>query len=112
MSTLLPDGFESLEFFVDRWAVKGSANRDARRTESTENERVAYFEAAKGLVPAALELLDKKPLSELNEKENRLLDMMLSFCHVSMAVEMLGKAEARHAQFRKAMPITRSPADV
>ncbi len=111
MSKRLPEGFESLEYFVDRWAVKGSANRDSRRTESTEDERIAYFEAAKGLVPAALDLLDRKPLADHDDKENRLLDMMLSFCHVSMAVEMLGKAEPRHAQFRKAMPITRSPAD-
>ena len=111
MSKRLPEGFESLEYFVDRWAIEGSANRDARRGDSTEDERVAFFEATKGLVPAALELLDRKPLKELDEQENCLMNLLLSFCHVTMAVEMLGKAEPRHAQFRKAMPITRSPAD-
>lgn len=111
MSKRLPEGFESLEFYVDRWAIEGSANRDARRGDSTEDERVAFFEATKGLVPQALELLDRKPLKQLDEQENRLMNLLLSFCHVTMAVEMLGKAEPRHAQFRKAMPITRSPAD-
>lgn len=112
MSTnLLPEGFEALEFFVDRWAVAGSANRDKRRGESTENERVAFFEAMKGLVPKALELLDRKALDDFNEREARLLNMVLSFAHVCMAVEMLGKDEPRHAQFREVMRITRSPAD-
>ena len=111
MSKRLPEGFESLEFYVDRWAIEGSANRDARRGDSTEDERVAFFEATKGLVPQALELLDRKPLKQLDEQENRLMNLLLSFCHVTMAVEMLGKAEPRHAQSRKPMPITRSPAD-
>ncbi|MFA7587525.1 MAG: hypothetical protein WCY11_15245 [Novosphingobium sp.] len=111
MTSMLPAGFERLEFFVDRWAVAGTANRDRRRSESTEDERVAFFEAAKGLVPKALELLDARPLDALDEREQRLLDLMLSFAHVTMAVEMLGKAEERHARFRAAMRITRSPAD-
>lgn len=112
MSKMLPDGFESLEYFVDRWAVDGTANRDRRRGDSTENERVAFFEAAKGLIPQALELLDRKPLDQFNEREQRLMNMVLSFAHVAMAVEMLGDAEPRHARFREVMRITRSPADV
>ena len=111
MSKLLPEGFEALEYFVDRWAVDGTANRDKRRGESTENERVAFFEAAKDLVPKALELLDGKPLDQFNERERRLMNMVLSFTHVAMAVEMLGDAEPRHARFREVMRITRSPAD-
>ena len=112
MSDRLPAGFETLEFFVDRWSVSGSANRDRRRGESTEDERVAFFEAMKGLVPAALALLDAKPLGNHDEKEQRLMNLLLSFAHVTMAVEMLGKAEARHAEARKVMRITRSPADL
>jgi hypothetical protein len=39
------------------------------------------------------------------------MDLLLSFAHVTMAVEMLDKAEPGHAQFRQTMRITRSPAD-
>lgn len=111
MSNLLPAGFETLEPFTASWAVAGTANRDRVRGESTEEARQAFFDAAKGVVPKALELLDRKPLSAFDEREQRLMDLVLSFAHVTMAVEMLEKTEARHAQFRKVMRITRSPAD-
>lgn len=111
MSNLLPAGFETLEPFTGSWAVSGTANRDRVRGDSTEEERLAFFDAAKGYVPKALELLDKKPLAEFDAREQRLMDLVLSFAHVTMAVEMLEKTEPRHAEFRKVMRITRSPAD-
>ena len=111
MTSQLPAGYEALEYFVDRWAVSGTANRDARRGDSTPEERIAFFEATRGLVPKALEELDRKPLGELDDKERRLLDLLLSLAHVTHAVEMLGEAEPRHARFRKVMPFTRSSAD-
>ena len=111
MSELLPAGYESLEPFVAYWAVEGTANRDRRRGDSTPRQRQAFFEAARGLVPRALQELDRKPLRQHDEREHRLMNLLLSFAHVTMAVEMLGDAEARHAEFRKVMPITHSPAD-
>jgi hypothetical protein len=111
MTDLLPAGYEALEPFVTQWAIAGTANRDRARGASSEEERLAFFEAAKTFVPQALERLDAKPLKELDAREKRLMDLLLSFAHVAMAVEMLGKAEPRHAQFRQEMRITRSPAD-
>lgn len=111
MSHLLPAGYETLEPFVEYWAVDGTAARDRRRGDSTEAQRQAFFETAKGLVPGALAQLDAKPLAALDTSEQRLMNLMLSFAHVAMAVEMLGDAEPRHARFREAMRITRSPAD-
>jgi len=111
MSELLPAGYESLEPFVAYWAVDGTANRDRRRGDSTAEQRQLFFDAAKELVAKALQELDCKPLSQLDEREQRLMNLMLSFAHVTMAVEMLGDAEPRHAGFRKVMPIIRSPAD-
>lgn len=111
MSNLLPAGFDALEPFAENWAIAGTANRDWLRGDSTEEARLAFFDVAKGFVPKALELLDRKPLTELDERERRLMDLVLSFAHVTMAVEMLDKTEPRHAQFRKVMRITRSPAD-
>lgn len=111
MSNLLPAGYETLEPFVDYWAVEGTANRDKRRGESTEEQRNSFFEATKGLVPQALAQLDQKSLKAFDEREQRLMNLLLSFAQVTMSVEMLGKAEPRHAEFRKVMKINRSPAD-
>ncbi|PLK25822.1 hypothetical protein [Novosphingobium sp. TH158] len=108
----LPDGFEVLEPFVDFWAVHGTANRDARRTESTDAQRKAFYQIAKDHVPRALEYLDQTPLGELDAKQTNLMNLLLAFAHVVNAVELLDKGEAKHAQFRAAMPFIRSTADL
>jgi IS4 transposase len=108
----LPDGFEVLEPFVDFWAVHGTATRDARRTASSEAQRKAFYQIAKDHVPRALEELDRTPLGQLDEKQTTLMNLLLSFAHVVNAVELLGQGEAKHAQFRAAMPFIRSTADL
>jgi hypothetical protein len=35
------------------WAIDGAANRDQRCGESSPDQRLAFFEATKGLVPQA-----------------------------------------------------------
>lgn len=111
MSGLLPAGFEALEPFVGQWSVVGTSARDLARGASTAEEREAFYAAASPLVPQALELLDAKPLDRHDEAEQRLMNLLLSLAHVTLAVEMMGKVEPRHAEFRKVMRITRSPAD-
>lgn len=111
MSNRLPKGYEVLEPFVDQWAVAGTANRALCRDESTPAQRNAFFETTKGLVPQALAQLDAKPLAQHDAQEQCLMNLLMSFAHVTHAVEMLGDGEPRHAQFRKEMRITRSPAD-
>ena len=109
---LLPAGFEALEPFVALWAVEGAANRAQRRLVSSDAEREAFFNAAKDLAPAGLDYLDRKPLAQLDAKEQRLMNLLLSLCHVAMAVEILGDDESRHAQGRQHMKITRASADM
>lgn len=111
MSTLLPSGYEVLEPFVAQWAVEGMRARDRARTESIPEQREAFFAVAKDLLPQALAELDRKPVSELDERERRLLNLMLGLAHVTLAVEMMTDGEARHAQFRQVMRITRTPED-
>ena len=112
MSALLPDGFAALEPFVARWAVSGTAARAARRGESSAEEREAFYGAAKDMLLPALAYLDGKNLAEFDAADNRLMDMMLSLAHVALAVEGLGNDEPRHAEMRRHMRITRSPAGV
>ena len=107
----LPAGFEALEPFVDAWAVKGSATRARLRLDSGEAERVAFFEAAKDLLAPALARLDEKPLAGLDARERRLMDLMLAFAHIALAVEVQGEDEVRHARDARRLTITRAPAD-
>lgn len=111
MVNTLPAGFEALEPFVDRFAVDGTANRAQLRGDTSPEERAAFHAAAVNLVAPALDLLDQKPLAELDEREQRLLNLALSFSHVALAVEIQGPDEERHAELRRYMRITRSPAD-
>lgn len=110
-SALLPEGFEGLEPFVDSWAIDGANNRHQARLNSEEADRVAFFNAAKELVPPALELLDKKPLGKFDEKEGRLMKLVLSMAHVAPAVEVQKDAEPFHAKYARHITITRAPAD-
>jgi len=108
---VLPPGFETLERFVGFWAVEGAANRDRCRSVSSSTERSEFFNAAKDLVPAALTLLDSKLLDQHDESERRLMNLLLSFAHVSLAVELQGDAESQHARDRFHMRITKAPSD-
>lgn len=108
----LPSGFAALEPFVAKWAVKGANNRALLRLNSTEAERVAFFNAGKPLLAPALALLDAKPLADLDAAEQRLMLLTLAFAHVALAVEMQGDAEPRHAVGARFMRITRAPSDV
>jgi hypothetical protein len=109
--SLLPPGFEALEPFAGAWAVAGSGNRAQRRQDSTETERAAFYDAAKDKLADALAYLDKKPLDRFDEKEQRLMNLILCLAHVAMATEVLRDRESGHAQFRRHLTITRSPAD-
>lgn len=107
----LPDGFEALEPFVESWAIGGADARARRRRESSEPERVAFFDIAKDLVADALTHLDRKPLGDLDADEQRLMDLMLSFAHVALAVEIQLDDEPRHAELSRHLPITRASSD-
>lgn len=108
---LLPAGFESLAAFVEFWAKDTAAARAQQRDLSDEAGRVAFYNAAMDLVPPALALLDAKPLADFDAREQRLMNLMLSFTHVALAVELQRDDEPRHTSNRRHMHITRAPAD-
>jgi hypothetical protein len=111
-SSRLPEGFAPLEPFVDDWAVAGSAARAARRDDTSAAERQVFYQAAREFLEPALTLLDAKPLAKLDAKERRLLDLMLTLAHVSIAVEVQRDFEPKHTVMRRYMRITRTPADL
>jgi hypothetical protein len=107
---LLPAGFDDLEPFVARWALPEMASRAQRRNESTPEERAALFDAVRDRAAAALDHLDKTPLRQLDAQDRRLRDLMLSFVHVALAIEIQRDAETGHAELRSKMRITHNPA--
>jgi hypothetical protein len=111
MSALLPDGFAALEPFAADWAISGTAKRAERRSGSNAAERRAFFEAGKERIPEALTYLDTKPLHALDAADRRLMDLVLCFAHIAIAVEVQSDAEERHAGMCNAMRITRAIAD-
>jgi hypothetical protein len=106
----LPEGYEALEAFVADWSIASLAERARRRDESTPEERSMLYHAVKPVAPAALAELDRKPLSQLDQGEQRLLHLLLSYAQVALAIEIRGDGEAAHAQQRQHMVITHEPA--
>lgn len=111
MASKLPAGFESLEPFVDRFAIAGTAARAQLRGDASKEEREAFYNAAKDLIAPALDLLDQKPFAEFTEQDQRLMNLTLSFAHIALAVEIQGPDEEKHAKLREHMKIVRSTAD-
>ena len=110
--SLLPPGYADLEPFVAIWALPTTAERAARRGDSTPEERQAFYDAMSPHAAEALAALDTRPLDQLDEAETRLLNLLLAFGHASLAVEIQGDAEAQHTLWRNRMVITRAPADL
>jgi len=111
MAGTLPEDFADLEPFVERFALATTAERAARRSESTPAERQAFYDAMNGRVAAALDYLDSRPLDALTAAEQNLMNLALGFAHVTISVEVQGPDEQRHAELRKTMRITHSPSD-
>ncbi len=108
----LPTGFEALEPFVAQWAIDGTANRAALRGDSSSVERQGFYDAAEPLLTKALDYLDATPLAALDGAQQRLMNLMLSLAHVSLAIEVQGPDEDKHTPNRNAMIMTLSPAGV
>jgi hypothetical protein len=109
--TNLPQGFAELTPFVAQWALATTAERAAVRGTSTSEERAAFYKAASPLAGAALDHLDNKALAAFDRSETNLMNLMLAFAHVSIAIEIQQGDEARHSPYRNLMRITRAPAD-
>ena len=101
----LPEGFADLEPFVDFWAASGMGDRAHLRDISSAEGRQAFYEGMQNRVADILDFLGEKPLGEYNDREERLLNLALSFGHVALAIEIQGSDEAQHALSRMHMKI-------
>jgi hypothetical protein len=112
MSGLLPEGFAELEAFVAHWIGETASARAHLRDSASFAEAEAFYSAAQSLVEPALSRLDAKALKDHDDREQRLMRLMLAFAHVAMAIEVQGKDEHADSKLREHMRITRAPADL
>jgi len=85
---LLPDGFGDLEKFVSYWAVKGINERRFQRCDAPFDEIKRFYDAMYERADEAMDYLSQFNLSEMPEKEQKLLHLVLSLVQASMAVEI------------------------
>jgi len=111
MTALLPPGFASLEPFASDWAGESAAMRAGIRDHAGGEELKAFYDAVQPLVGTALASLDARPLAEQDEREVRLMRLLLTFAHVAMAVEVQREDEQVHARLRRHLSILHAPAD-
>lgn len=109
---LLPESYSVLEPFAAGWALPTTAERTMRRSRSTPEERQAFYDAVSPLAAQILDELDQTPLAELSAEQKRLLDLVLAFGHVALAIEIQGPDEVQHSRWRDRMVVSRSPADL
>jgi hypothetical protein len=89
MSKSLPDGFESLEKWVD-WALSTESERWDKRLNSTKEDILAFYSAAQPELERILNYCDRFPLGRLPEKVDRLFDLSLMLAEIACSAEYYG----------------------
>ena len=108
----LPEPFNNLETLIPVWSISGSAARAAKRDSSTNEQREALFNAVSNRLQEALAYLDNKSLEDFDDADQHLMNLLLSYAHVSLAVEVQGDDEGKLASWRPKMQLTCTPAGV
>ena len=108
---MLPEGFAALEPYAAQWAGETAAERARLRSTYPAEARDAFYAACRPLLESALAELDAKPLAAHDERERRLMRMMLTFAHVSLAVEVQRGDEPAHAGLREHLRFLHASAD-
>ncbi|MFF9204589.1 hypothetical protein ACF1AE_22785 [Streptomyces sp. NPDC014986] len=86
MASVFPEGFESLEPFVD-WAVPTEKARYAKRISSTMDELDAFYDVAFPLLKSGTARLEKISMEDISEPDKRLLWLFCSLVTVAFSVE-------------------------
>ena len=107
----LPEPFSDLESLVPEWSIDGSAARAAKRDSSSAAQHQELFTALNSRLSEALEYLDQTGLPNFTKADQNLMNLLLSYAHVSLAIEVQGEDEAKLAQWRPRMKLTLTPAD-
>ena len=89
---LLPAGFSELEPFLD-WSLASESERLQKRLDSSMDEINTFYSAMLGRIEEALEYLNGFPLDQLDEPQQRLMNMALSLAEIWVAVELYNQPD-------------------
>lgn len=105
----LPAGFESLEPFVQYWAVPGVQERRERREAASMEEITEFYDAMLAKAESAIKLLEGHDLSTLEGPDLRLMQLVLALAHASMATELHGQPRAPHTPYPHNVRLVKGP---
>ncbi len=88
MASPLPQQFQELAAFIDKWSLATERERNACRRASTMEEIQQFYDAMLPRMNGLIEYLNQYPLDALPEDAERLFYLALSFMEVSPAVEL------------------------
>ncbi|KWF24844.1 hypothetical protein WT56_00755 [Burkholderia pseudomultivorans] len=102
----MPEGFDALEPFLDRWSAATSHERWINRSATPYPEIVAFYDAMSERAEEATVYLEQFPLDDMPESARNLFRLLLAMCHAAIAVEMHQASGIRHAPSVHALTIT------
>lgn len=90
MPAPLPEGFEDLARFTDRWLKPTENARHRTRLAASAEELKDLYDTLLPRMEAILQHLDRHDIHALPEAEQNLMGLALAFIEVSAAVEVFG----------------------
>jgi hypothetical protein len=85
---LLPDQFQELNCFSEKWVLASERARNERRRSSTMEEIQTFYDAILPRMDEIITYLNQNPLNQLPDNARRLLYLALSFMEISPSVEL------------------------
>lgn len=104
---ILPDGFEDLLPYVDKWAKPTTMERFAARAESSMEEILSFYHAMAHRADEAMLLIDEHDVQNLPADVGRLCQLVLALCQASVAVEIIGKPYMTGAPYPSSIKVAR-----
>jgi hypothetical protein len=93
----LPQGFDDLEQFVDRWSAATSHERWQLRCETPYPEIVRFYEAMLARAEEATTYLERFPLAQQPGDAACLMRLLLAMTQAAVAVELHQAARVAHS---------------
>lgn len=93
--SMLPDGFEDLEQYLD-WSLPTERQRNQKRWAATMEDTEAFYNAMLEQSSDALDYLNQFELGDLTEPQSNLLNLCLAFVEASISVEMYEESQPKY----------------
>lgn len=98
----LPEGFDDLAPWVERWALPTERARYAQRIGSTLDDLEAFYQAVQPRLQAAMDYLNTFPAdpAAVPEPTARLAYLVMALMEISRAVEVWRGTDIHSSHFR------------